>query len=153
MKPLEPGQLKVMRVLALSWLVPIVPALVLDALVLPEVPYYPQGLLPVVIAALLVYPALVAPPKKYRAWGYERQGEELRIAHGIWTRVETIVPLARVQHIDIAQGLLERRYGVCRLILHTAGTMHNQVILPGLTRDTAEGLRDEIRARIRDDAL
>lgn len=153
MKPLEPGQLKLMRIFALFWLVPIVPAVLLDALVLPDVPYYPRGLLPILILALIVYPMLIAPPKKFRAWGYERQREELRIAHGIWTRVETIVPLARVQHIDIAQGLLERHYGVCRLILHTAGTMHNQVVLPGLARETAEGLRDEVRARIRDDAL
>lgn len=153
MRPLEPGQLKVMRIQALGWLLPLVPALIVEALVLPRVPYYPSGLLVAVLAALLVYPVLVAPGRRFRAWAYEREGDELRVARGIWTKVQTIVPLARVQHVDIAQGVLERRHGVCRLILHTAGTQNNVVVLPGLARETAEGLRDEVRARIRDDAL
>jgi uncharacterized protein len=59
------------------------------------------------------------------------------------------VPLERVQHIDISQGPLERGFGVCRLLVHTAGTMHSRVVLPGLARATAERMRDEIRARIR----
>ena len=127
MRPLEPGQLKVMRIHALGWLL--------------------------LIPAALVAEAVIAPPRRFRAWGYDRIGEELHVARGIWTRVETIVPFARVQHIDIAQGAIERRFGVSRLLLHTAGTMHNVVVLPGLARETAEALRDEIRSRIRDDAL
>jgi membrane protein YdbS with pleckstrin-like domain len=41
---------------------------------------------------------------------------------------------------------------VSRLIVHTAGTLHSQVTLPGLTRPVAEAMRDEIRARIRQEA-
>jgi hypothetical protein len=57
--------------------------------------------------------------------------------------------LARVQHLDVAQGPLERTFGVARLILHTAGTSHAIVVLPGISRPTAEELRDTIRAHIR----
>jgi uncharacterized protein len=77
------------------------------------------------------------------------EAEELHIAQGVWTRIETVVPLARVQHIDVSQGPIERGFGVCRLVLHTAGTMNSRVVLPGLARATAERMRDEIRARIR----
>ncbi|HEX8256822.1 MAG TPA: PH domain-containing protein, partial [Allosphingosinicella sp.] len=75
----------------------------------------------------------------------------LHIGRGVWTKTETIVPLARVQHIDVSQGPLERAFGISRLILHTAGTMHSLVVLPGLARGTAEAMRDDIRARIRRD--
>lgn len=109
------------------------------------------GLVP--LALLLLYPALVAPARRYRAWGYALGDDELRIAHGVWTRTETHVPLARVQHVDVSQGPLERGCGVCRLILHTAGTANSRVVLPGLARDTAEGIRDEVRARIRQEDL
>jgi membrane protein YdbS with pleckstrin-like domain len=153
MQPLEPGYLKVMRLHAGFWLIGLVPAFVLDRVLAENVDFYPTFGLPLLIALLLIYPVLIAPPRRFRAWGYERAADELRVAHGIWTEVETVVPLARVQHIDVAQGVLERRYGVCRLILHTAGTANNIVTLPGLTRATAEALRDDIRARIRDDAL
>ena len=146
MRPLEPGQLKVMRIHALGWLLLIPAGLVAEAVIARNLAGFPAGL-------LLVYPVISAPPRRFRAWGYDRVGEELHVARGIWTRIETIVPFARVQHIDIAQGAIERRFGVSRLLLHTAGTMHNVVVLPGLARETAEALRDEIRGRIRDDAL
>ena len=153
MRPLEPGQLKVMRIHALGWLLLIPAALVAEAVIARNLAGFPAGLVLVPLLLLLVYPVIIAPPRRFRAWGYDRVGEELHVARGIWTRIETIVPFARVQHIDVAQGAIERRFGVSRLLLHTAGTMHNVVVLPGLARETAEALRDEIRGRIRDDAL
>jgi membrane protein YdbS with pleckstrin-like domain len=67
----------------------------------------------------------------------------------VWTQIDTTVPLRRVQHLDVAQGPLERLFGVTRLVLHTAGTANSEVVLPGLTRATAEAYRDDIRAHIR----
>ena len=61
------------------------------------------------------------------------------------------MPFARVQHIDLAQGPIERRYGLARLILHTAGTRGASIPLPGLAREEAEAMRDRIRAKIRED--
>jgi hypothetical protein len=115
--------------------------------------YVKQGISPALVLVpllvLLIYPALVSPARRYRAWGYRMAEEELRLAHGTYTHVETLVPLKRVQHLDISQGPLERAFGVCRLVLHTAGTAHSQVVLPGLSRATAEAMRTEIRTHIR----
>jgi membrane protein YdbS with pleckstrin-like domain len=109
----------------------------------------PRGviLLPALLAC--VYLVLLAPPRRFRAWGYSIDPEELHVRHGVWTQVQSAVPLSRIQHIDISQGPLERAFAVCRLIVHTAGTLHSQVTLPGLARGNAERMRDEIRARIR----
>ena len=74
--------------------------------------------------------------------------EELQVRRGVWIRVQTLVPLDHVQHIDVSQGPLERAFGICSLVLHTAGTLHSQIVLPGLARATAEAMRDEIRGRI-----
>lgn len=106
------------------------------------------------VAAVLpvgLYLALLAPPRRYRAWGYGIDGEELRVRRGVWTRVQTVVPLDHVQHIDVSQGPLERLFGITSLVLHTAGTLHSQIVLPGLDRETAERIRDEIRGRIREE--
>lgn len=111
----------------------------------------PWGLLVAAALLILLYLVLCAPPRRYRAWGYGMDGEELQVRRGVWTRVHTVVPLDRVQHIDVSQGPLERMLGICSLVLHTAGTLHSQIVLPGLTRATAEGIRDEIRARIREE--
>lgn len=100
---------------------------------------------------ILVYLALWSPPRRYRAWAYHMDEEELRVRRGVWTRVNTLAPLDRIQHIDVSQGPLERALGICSLVLHTAGTLHSQILVPGLTRDTAERMRDEIRARLREE--
>jgi membrane protein YdbS with pleckstrin-like domain len=113
----------------------------------------PWGVLVTPALLLLAYMALWAPPRRYRAWGYAMDGEELRLRRGLWTRVQTLVPLDHVQHIDVSQGPLERMLGICSLVLHTAGTLNSQIVVPGLTRDTAERMRDEIRARIRQEPV
>ena len=111
----------------------------------------PWGLLVGAALPILLYLVLWAPPRRYRAWGYVMDSEELQVGRGVWTRVHTVVPLDRVQHIDVSQGPLERMLGICSLVLHTAGTLHSQIVVPGLTRATAERMRDEIRGRIREE--
>lgn len=112
----------------------------------------PPGLLLAAAALLSAYLVFRSPGRHYRAWGYRMDEDELQVRQGVWVRVHTVVPLDRVQHIDVAQGPIERSLGLCRLVVHTAGTLHSQVVLPGLTRAIAEAMRDEIRARIRADA-
>ena len=104
-------------------------------------------------AFLLVVWALWSPGRRYRSWGYRVEDEELHIRHGLWTRIRTIVPFGRVQHIDVAQGPIERQFGVARLILHTAGTRSSAVGLPGLESAEAERIRDVIRSQIRQDLV
>lgn len=100
---------------------------------------------------LTIVPLLLGPLRRFHSWGYALDDRELQVAHGVLTRMHTTVPLGRVQHIDISQGPVERVWGVCRLVLHTAGTMHSRVQLPGLRRADAEAMRDRIRAQIRDE--
>lgn len=42
--------------------------------------------------------------RRWAAWGWALACDELHLARGVWTHVRTVVPLGRVQHIDIAQG-------------------------------------------------
>ena len=111
----------------------------------------PFGLLIGAGLLILIYLALLAPPRRYRAWAYGMDSDELQVRRGVWIRVHTMVPLDHVQHIDVSQGPLERALGICSLVLHTAGTLHSQIVLPGLTRVTAEAMRDEIRSRMREE--
>jgi uncharacterized protein len=147
---LERGQLSVMRVHALMFgAAALAVALGVEAILHTQFELA-TGLVIAPVLILLAYPLLVGPVRGYRAWGYRMDADELQIAQGIWMRTETVVPLARVQHIDVSQGPIERVFGVCRLVLHTAGTMNSRVVLPGLSRATAEAARDEIRLRIRE---
>lgn len=93
------------------------------------------------------------PKLRYRYWQYDLRDEELYLERGIFNRVRTIVPLRRIQHLDVSQNLIEREYALGKLIVHTAGTRSSDVILPGLLMEEAEHLRDTVKRYILDDTL
>jgi len=108
----------------------------------------PFGTLHVIAGLLLIYPAFIAPGRAFRALRWKTEGEELHFHRGVLTRIETIVPFRRVQHVDVTQSALQRSFHVTSLVLHTAGTIDHSVVVPGLSRETAEAIRDEVRAVI-----
>jgi membrane protein YdbS with pleckstrin-like domain len=147
LQPIERGQLNVMHARgAVTAFVLIVPAVVAEVVFADEL--LVRGAIAGAALLIGIWLAIIAPPRRWRHWGYAFTGRELHVAHGWWTRVHTIVPVVRVQHIDVAQGPFERGFGVARLMLHTAGTDDTVVVLPGITRATAEEIRDAIRTRI-----
>lgn len=75
-------------------------------------------------------------------WRLTQQGLEIRM--GLWWRRELSVPKARVQHTDVSQGPLLRKYQLAKLIVHTAGTTNASVEFPGLSYETACRLRDQL---------
>lgn len=111
----------------------------------------PAWLPPAAILLIGLAAALLLPVRRYRGWGYKEGKEEIEIRRGRLIRVRTIVPFGRVQHIDVAQGPIQRPFGLGTLILHTAGTHGASVPLPGLAYADAEQLRDRIRAKMRQD--
>lgn len=150
--PLERGQLKAMRIsAAIAALIGIALAAAVDLWLFLEVKT-PLGLVTVPAALGLLYYAVVTPGRQFRRWGYAKTEDELHVAHGVFVHTETSVAFHRVQHIDVAQGPIERLCGVWQLVLNTSGTLNSQIRLPGLSRATAEALRDEIRQHVRADA-
>jgi hypothetical protein len=77
----------------------------------------------------------------------------LWIDRGVWWRSETFVPRTRIQHTEVNQGPLARRYGIATLKLFTAGTQHAEVEIDGLAHGDALWLRDELLGRHGHDAV
>jgi hypothetical protein len=77
----------------------------------------------------------------------------LWIDRGVWWRSETFVPRTRIQHTEVNQGPLARRYGIATLKLFTAGTQHAEVEIDGLAHGDALWLRDELLGRDGHDAV
>ena len=91
------------------------------------------------------------PAREFARTRYRLDPDGLQIARGVFWRGVTHVPRSRVQHTDVSQGPLERRYGLGTLVVYTAGTDHARVSLPGLAWETAVALRDELRLDRSDD--
>jgi membrane protein YdbS with pleckstrin-like domain len=97
--------------------------------------------LPVVVLAILSFRL---PVLRYRnsSWRLDRDGLEIR--RGAWWFTEVRVPRSRIQHTEVSQGPLERRYELARLVVYTAGTHHGQITLRGIAREVALGIRDQL---------
>ncbi|HEY3385534.1 MAG TPA: PH domain-containing protein, partial [Saprospiraceae bacterium] len=63
----------------------------------------------------------------------------------LWKSMVT-VPFNRVQHCDLRQGLLDRRFGLSKLTIYTAGGQSTDLMIPGLLPETAEKLKTFILA-------
>lgn len=105
--------------------------------------------------ALLVFGlgAGLIPKFRYRFWRFYLTDEELFLERGIFNRITTIVPLRRVQHMDVSQDIIEREYTLGNLVVYTAGTRGSQVVLPGLQFEEAQDLRERIKLYITDEPV
>lgn len=102
---------------------------------------------------LLAWHAERWPALAYRHMRYRADPVGLEIRRGVYWRTLTRVPRSRVQHTDVSQGPLERRYGLGTLVLYTAGTDHARVVLPGLAYENALILRDRLKPEGGGDAV
>jgi membrane protein YdbS with pleckstrin-like domain len=93
------------------------------------------------------------PPIAYRFASYRVDGDGLEIARGVHWQTITNVPRSRVQHTDVSQGPIERRFGLGTLIVYTAGTEHSRVTLPGLDFTMARRLRTQLLPGGQNDAV
>jgi membrane protein YdbS with pleckstrin-like domain len=86
------------------------------------------------------------PPLSYRHLRYEIDDTGIAIEKGVIWRSRIALPRVRIQHTDVSQGPLERRYGIGTLKLYTAGSRHTRIELPGLNHQEAIALRDALLA-------
>lgn len=86
------------------------------------------------------------PPLRYRHLRFGVDDTGIAIESGVIWRSCIALPRVRIQHTDVSQGPLERRYGIGTLKLYTAGSRHTRIELPGLNHDDAIALRDALLA-------
>lgn len=113
----------------------------------------PAGLLTGILFVTAVIITILVPRLRYKYWRFDLRTEELYLERGVLNRVRTIVPLRRIQHLDVSQNILEREFNLSKLIVHTAGSRSSDVVLPGLRFDEAEQLRDDVKRYILEDAV
>ncbi len=82
---------------------------------------------------------------RYRVWGFEIRQDELYLQRGVITRVRTVVPYVRIQHVDSRRGPLERLIGLATTVVYTAGSRGADVVIPGLTPERSEQLQEELK--------
>ena len=97
-----------------------------------------------VLVLLGLWHAVRWPKRAYQHISYRVDDQGIEIRRGVFWRVVINVPRSRVQHIDVSQGPIERRYGLGTLVIYTAGTDHAKVEVEGLEHGRALRIREHL---------
>ncbi len=148
MTPLDPRFISLQRELGWYWTAGVSLAILIGSFVaLGPRRWYWSLLIWAVATPALAYYSYRWAEIMYRHMSYRVGDEGIEIHSGVIWRAVANVPRSRVQHTDVAQGPLERRHGLGKLIIYTAGTHHSRVELPGLEHQTALAIRDQLLPR------
>ncbi len=100
--------------------------------------------------ALAIWEIGPMPALRWQTWRYAIGEREVDLQRGWWTRTRTVVPMARIQHVDTARGPLQRHFGLASVVFYTAAGANE---IPALDEATAAAARERIAslANVRED--
>lgn len=93
------------------------------------------------VVALLAWHGQRWPAISFAHTRYRVDEQGIEIHRGVVWREVINVPRSRVQHTDVTQGPIDRRFGLGTLVIFTAGTDFARVELPGLEHGDALRIR------------
>ena len=86
----------------------------------------------------------------YKNYLYELTKETIKIERGVIWKKYISIPYERIQNVDIYRGVLARILGLSELHIQTAGYsgyIQTEGRLPGLSREDAEKIREDLIQR------
>jgi membrane protein YdbS with pleckstrin-like domain len=123
--------------------------------VLPRLPFdliLPPEPVPLLIVIGIGVLSMVRTWLDARMRGWAVREHDLIYRSGVLWRRTTILPFARIQHVESVSGPLERRFGLMRLKCFTAGGSGGDLLVQGLDAERARRVRAHLLGRIRDEA-
>lgn len=84
---------------------------------------------------------------RYRHKGYALREHDIAFSRGLFWRKTTVLPFDRVQHAEVTQGPLQRRFDLATLKFFTAGGSSVDLKIDGLLAGEAERLREAVLRR------
>ena len=110
----------------------------------------PQSIIITVAAAILLIIFLISVvtwlgfPRK----GYLVREKDISFQRGLITYRVTSVPLNRIQHVEVNQGVLAKLLHLSSVNIYTAGGTSSDLSIPGLTENEAQKLKAFLSGKI-----
>lgn len=144
LRSLDPKAVTLWRVESAGWGLGLI-ALAVLVEVLSDFPFR-DGILTIPMAIAVIAAIVVVPPIRHQAWRFALREDHIYLRHGVLFRTTSIVPYARIQHVDTRHGPLDRWLGLASLVIFTAGTRGAIITIPALPAEESEQLRDHLAA-------
>ena len=127
----------------------VVAALILTLLVIPFIVFLIVGLTPGIIISgsvwlLIATLTFLSIGYSFPFRGYAIRTHDITYRKGWLFRSRTTIPFNRIQHSEINQGPLDRKYNLSSLKIFTAGGAASDLTIPGLLPEEAQRLHEFI---------
>ena len=153
-KPVEPAyktNLQIVVLLDMGLLALIAGALYLF---LPNNHWLPNPLwLALPWALITLFLGLFWSSRRFQFTAYASADHAMYLRRGALWRLTRAVPLNRIQHVEVRQGVIERTLGLAHLTLYTAGSIGSDLSIPGLKLATAEAMKGDLVRTIATEAV
>lgn len=81
-----------------------------------------------------------------KAKGYCVREQDITLFKGLIFNKIITQPICRIQHIEVKRGPIDRKVGLAKLHVFSAGDISQTFEIPGLALETANSIRNEILA-------
>jgi membrane protein YdbS with pleckstrin-like domain len=141
-KPLAPPVKTLWVVTALLWGGFFsIAVLVFELLILARNPLWPKGLATALGFLFFFVIPLVLSLFRYRYWSWKLGEDDLAVRQGVIYRSERFIARARIQHVDIASGVISRMLNIVTVSVFVGGKLAAAAVIPGVRPEEAEELR------------
>ena len=97
------------------------------------------------IVLIQILSIIIYPPLEYIQWAYLIAPDRIEIKKGIFYRTHTVIPISRIQHVAVTQGVLQRPFRLSTVQIHTAGDVME---IQELSTDVAEEICSHLQKRV-----
>lgn len=101
----------------------------------------------VLITIILVLNWIVGTKIEYKQWKYKITEDKVEFSQGIFFVKTTVIPIIRVQHIEIEEGPLNKRFKLVNIKIFTAGGVH---IIPNLGKSEALEISEYLKSKVKE---
>lgn len=102
--------------------------------------YLIHGVSGLLLCFLLSY-IFIFPLIEYKEWRYAITEDRINLNYGIFLRTHMVIPISRIQYLDMRQGPVYRLFGLMTVIVNTAGGVHE---IPALTNEEAKKISSRL---------
>ena len=103
-----------------------------------------------ILAGYLVFSALLFLIHRlsFKKRGYALREKDIIYKHGLIAETTTIIPIHRIQHVALDEGITSRSYGLATLQIYTAGGASGHVHIAGIEVEKAKIIKEALIKRL-----
>ncbi|MGL4655668.1 MAG: PH domain-containing protein [Sarcina sp.] len=103
------------------------------------------NLLFITVYAVCFVDTVISPAFSYKQWSYMINDEEIWYREGIFWSKEVVIPIVRIQNINLKEGPISKSFGIADITIGTAGGSYK---IPALDKSEVDLIMGFLRERV-----